>query len=244
MRGILAHRGFSSRYPENTMPAFRAALDSGAEGLEFDVQLTRDGIPVVIHDESLNRTGNVDKAVEDCTLKELRLVDVSYRYRGAMDPVPVPTLEEYFDLVRNRQFVTDIELKTGIREYPGIEEKVIEMVRAFGLSDRVLFSSFNHYTMLRCKNLAPEIPCGLLYDCRIAYPHRYVKALGLDYLHPWHVLLTSEELAAQEGSEGVINNPWTVDDPDRMKTLLSSPAVGYLITNCPDRALEVRSSLK
>ena len=240
MKKILAHRGFSSRYPENTMAAFIAAAECGADGVEFDVQLTRDGVPVIIHDESLLRTGGVDRAVEDCSLAELRKIDVSWKFREKTGPVPVPTLEEYFDFARDRAFLADIELKTGIREYPGIEKKVVEMIRAFGLEDRVLFSSFNHYTMLRCKEIAPEIPCGLLYDCRIAYPHRYARTLGVEYLHPWHVLLTPEELRAQEGEDGVPNNPWTVDDPERMKTLLESPAVYCLITNRPEEALRVR----
>ncbi len=238
---VLAHRGFSSRYPENTMAAFRAALECGADGVEFDVQLSGDGVPVIIHDESLRRTAGIDRAVEDCDLSELRAADVSGAFREETGPQPVPTLEEYFDLVRDRAFLSDIELKTGIREYPGIERRVVEMIRAFRLEDRVLFSSFNHYSMLRCREIAPEIPCGLLYDCRIAYPHRYARSLGVQYLHPWHVLLTPEELRTQEGEEGVPNNPWTVDDPDRMRVLLDSPAVYCLITNKPDLALRVRA---
>ena len=243
MNKVFAHRGFSSRYPENTMSAFRAALAIGADGLEFDVQLSRDGVPVIIHDESLLRTGGVDRAVEDCDLSELREIDVSYRQRGTVDPQPVPTLEEYFDLVEKADFITNIEPKTGIRTYPGIERKVTEMVRAFGLEDRIIFSSFNHYTLLTCKQLMPAVPCGILYDCRIVRPCRYAAGLGFDYIHPWEVCMTPEELSAC-GEDSMRCNPWTVDDPNRLRELLASPAVYAVITNKPDLALQIRGGSK
>lgn len=239
MAKILAHRGFSGKYPENTMLAFRQAIAAGAEGVEFDVQLTKDGVPVILHDESLLRTGGLDALIRDLTYEEAARLDLAGPYRGQVEPQRLPTLEEYFRLVKDLDFLTNIELKTSIFEYPGIEEKVIDLIRAYGLSDRVILSSFNHYSLLRVKALAPELPCGILYECRIAEPQDYARVHHMDYLHPHELFLTPEELE-KYAAAGIRANPWTVNDPNRMEELLSSPAVYAIITNHPDVALALR----
>ena len=131
------------------MLAFERALDLGADGAEFDVQLTKDGIPVVFHDESLLRITGEDRLIKDLTLSELKQYDLSYKFAGQCPVQRIPTLEEYFALVQNRAFFSILEFKTAIFEYDGIEQKVIDMIRAFGLSERIVLSSFNHYTLLR-----------------------------------------------------------------------------------------------
>ena len=166
----IAHRGFSSRYPENTMLAFERAIALGADGAEFDVQLTKDGIPVVFHDESLLRITGEDRLIKDLTLSELQKYDLSYRFAGQCPVQRIPTLEEYFSLVANYDFLNILEFKTAIFEYAGIEQQVIDMIRRFDLNGRIVLSSFNHYTLLRCKAIAPDLPCGILYECRIAEP--------------------------------------------------------------------------
>ena len=106
----IAQRGFSGRYPENTMLAFEKALEAGAEGIEFDVHLTKDGQLVIIHDELLDRTTDGKGLVADCTLEELRRLDASAGYKGV------------YRLILGRDCYTNIELKTGVIGYPGIEE--------------------------------------------------------------------------------------------------------------------------
>ena len=164
------------------MLAFARALDLGADGAEFDVQLTKDGIPVVFHDESLERITGDPRLIKDLTLEELQAFDLSYRFRGQCPAQRIPTLEDYFHLVQNHNFLSILEFKTAIFEYKGIEQTVIDMIRRFGLSDRIVLSSFNHYTLLRCKQLAPDLPCGILYECRIAEPQDYCKRLGIQFL--------------------------------------------------------------
>ena len=109
-----AHRGFSGKYPENTMLAFQKAYEAGADGIELDVQLTKDGQVVVIHDEKVDRTTNGTGLVRDYTLEELRKLDASYIYTGEMGFNPIPTFEEYCAWVAGTDLVTNIELKTGI----------------------------------------------------------------------------------------------------------------------------------
>lgn len=236
---VLAHRGFSARYPENTLLSFEKALDIGADGVEFDVQLTKDGVPVILHDENLLRTAGADLFVKDLSLEALRGYDVSARFSGAVPPQRVPTLAEYFQLVADRDFLTNIELKNAVYPYPGIEAAVIDLIRQYRLSDRVILSSFNHESLLRVKALAPELPCGILYECRIARPQQYAKNLNFQYLHPWEIFLDDAALDACDAA-GILANPWTVDDPARMRYFFERRGVYSIITNRPDLALSLR----
>ena len=235
----IAHRGFSSRYPENTMLAFSRALALGADGAEFDVQLTKDDIPVVFHDESLTRITGDSRLIKDLTLQELQTFDLSYRFKGQCPAQRIPTLEEYFALVQNHDFWSILEFKTAIFEYDGIERKVIDMIQRYGLRERIVLSSFNHYTLVRCKQIAPELPCGILYECRIAEPQDYCKRLGMQYLHPDYRFLDDAELTKYEAA-GVKTSPWTVDGDDEIRYLLSQPNIFAIMSNKPDRLLELR----
>ena len=154
---VFAHRGYSGKYPENTMLAFREAEKTGADGIELDVQLTKDGEIVIIHDETLERTTTGTGWVKDHTLAELKALDASIIKGTAYSPERIPTLEEYCRWVKDTKLVTNIELKTSIVYYPEIEEKTAEMVKAFGLEDRMIFSSFNHLSIVRMA-LSSTIP--------------------------------------------------------------------------------------
>ena len=221
------------------MLAFERALDLGADGAEFDVQLTKDGIPVVFHDESLLRITGEDRLIKDLTLSELKQYDLSYKFAGQCPVQRIPTLEEYFALVQNRAFFSILEFKTAIFEYDGIEQKAIDMIRAFGLSERIVLSSFNHYTLLRCKEIAPELPCGILYECRIAEPQDYCKRLGMQYLHPDYRFLSDSELAKYDAA-GVKASPWTVDGDEEIRYLLGQKNIFAIMSNKPDRVLALR----
>ncbi len=240
MKKILGHRGFSHRYPENTMLAFERAIETGCDGVEFDVQLSRDGVPVIIHDEDLNRVAGEDALVKDLTLAELQKLDVSYKFRDSLPPQRIPTLEEYLARVQNLPFLTNIEFKTAYCEYPGIEETVCAMVRAFGLEDRMIYSSFNHYTLLRLKKTAPAVPLGVLYGDRLAEPQDYAVKLGARYLHPMRLFLNDAEFKKYEKA-GVKTNPWTVDEEADIRTFLRAENVFAIITNRPDYAMGIRA---
>ncbi|MEA4870246.1 MAG: glycerophosphodiester phosphodiesterase [Christensenella sp.] len=235
----IAHRGFSSRYPENTMLAFERAIELGADGAEFDVQLTKDGVPVVFHDESLLRITGEDKLVKNLTLSELQKYDISYRFAGQCPVQRIPTLEEYFSLVQPHDFLSILEFKTAIFEYDGIEQQVIDQIRRFDLNGKIVLSSFNHYTLLRCKAIAPELPCGILYECRIAEPQDYCRRLGMEFLHPDYRFLNDFELRKYELA-GVKTSPWTVDGDEEIRYLLKQPNIFALMSNKPDRVIALR----
>ena len=237
MSKIFAHRGFSGNYPENTMLAFRKAVEIGVDGIELDVHLTKDNQLVIIHDEDIRRTGNGEGLVRDMTLEELRKFDYSARFSGVYGFNAIPTLKEYFDLVKDTAVITNIELKTGVFEYPTIEKRVIDMIREYGLEDRIILSSFNHYTILRCKEIAPDIKRGFLSESWLINYGKYTAENGVQCCHPIHYFLTDETVKEMHDA-GCEINTWTVNEYDDIKRL-SELGVDALIGNYPDRMIEL-----
>ena len=220
----IAHRGFSSRYPENTMLAFEQALKAGCDGMEFDVHMTVDGQIVIIHDETVNRTTNGKGAVGEMSLEQLRAFDAGSGER-------IPTLDEYLDLVAKLDIVSNIELKNSLVRYPGMEAIVVGKVRGRGLCERVIISSFNHFSVVECKSLAPEIRCGFLTGGWPINIGAYTRQHGIEYVHPEYRSLTGETIAEIHGN-GVAINAYTVNDPAAMRRLDSFNIAG-IITDDP-----------
>jgi glycerophosphoryl diester phosphodiesterase len=229
---IVAHRGYSGRYPENTMLAFKKAAEAGADEIEMDVQLTKDGIVVIIHDESVERVTGAKGWVRDFDFAELRKLDASSVFRGKYGFNPIPSLDEYFDWVKDTAIVTNIELKNSNFYYEGLEEKTIALVQKYGLEKRTIFSSFNHASLLKCKKLSPSIPCGVLVEQHVGGAGYYIKSNGLDFYHPAMKFL-NDEVVEDCKKYGVEINVWTVNDMDG---LLKAEAWGLrgIITNFPD----------
>ena len=164
MKNILvwAHRGASGIMPENTLPAFAKAVELGADGVELDIQMSADGEIVVIHDEMVDRTSDGKGWVKDFTLEQLRQLDVSYGHKE-LGHVCIPTMREVFELLKPTELTINIELKTGILDYPGMEEKILILTREYGFEDRVIYSSFNHYSILKIQKLDPSAKTAFLY---------------------------------------------------------------------------------
>src|SRR5699024_3263517 len=156
MRGdrmkIYAHRGFSATHAENTEAAFKACKDLDIEGIEIDVQHTRDKKVVILHDEYLNRLCGVNQFVKDMDYHELSKLTV---LNSTEHPL---LLEDYVDLMIDTDLVTNVELKTSIFEYPGIEQDVYEIFKHRNMLDRLLISSFNHESLLRFRAIDASIP--------------------------------------------------------------------------------------
>ena len=234
---IFAHRGASGTAPENTLEAFDLAARMGARGVELDVHICRSGELVVAHDETVDRVSNGTGRIADLSLSELKSLDFSRthpEYRNAR----LPLLSEVFQLLRPAGLEINIELKNSIIDYPDLERKVLEeAAREFDLS-RVIFSSFNHHSMLRMKMLAPSVPCGLLYEAALVRPWEYAEKLGMDAIHPHYseVLLSSDECAAAHDA-GIRVNTWTVNTPEDQDAVLKA-GVDILITNFPAQALK------
>ena len=236
---ILGHRGASGYAPENTLEAFRLAMQMGADGFELDVHMSRDGELVVIHDETLERTTNGKGLVRDHTLAQLQALDASCgmeAYRGAK----IPTLAQVFQLVQNTRHIVNVEIKTDEYFYPGIEQACVALAREMGVADRIIYSSFNHFTLLRLRELAPDAKLGMLFGDILLEPWEYAKALPVDYLHPMKMNMYLPGFAEHTQKAGYGINMWTINDPETM-TLCLEKGVG-IITNYPDLAVSLDPS--
>lgn len=206
----LAHRGYPKRYPENTMASFQAALDLGYSHLELDVQLTKDGYPVVIHDPTVDRTTGGKGRVADFTFAELRALDAG---RGQ----PIPGLAEVLQLAKGRAKV-DIELKQSGSLYPGLEEKVLETIGACGVHDQVFITSFDHYAIVRMRELDRAIELGLVLYGATPAVFPLARDIGARYVSVKHIYL-NDEFVGRCLEQGIQVIAWTVDDEADMRAL-------------------------
>lgn len=161
MMRLIAHRGASTLAPENTAAAFRKARDLGASAVEFDVQQTRDGALVVMHDTDFKRVSNLRKKLKDLTLSELKTIDIGSWFDAKFSAERVPTLGQVFGLVGGLQEI-HLEIKEGEKLYPGITEKILAEVDASGLKDKIVLSSFHRATVFRARELDPSVRIGYL----------------------------------------------------------------------------------
>lgn len=232
-----AHRGAAGHCPENTMIAFTRALELGATGIETDVQMTKDGHLVLIHNETLHHTTGSPEWVKDVTLAELASKEAGSWFHEDFRGEKIPALEQLLELVKPLDTIINLELKNGLIRYPEIERKVIEMVRRFGLAERVIISSFNHYSLVECKQIAPEIRTGILYMEGLYEPWNYAKRIGADALHAFQYAVVPE-LVAAASEHGMPYHPFTINEQSEMKALIQAGVAG-IITDYPDRLAEL-----
>ena len=197
------HRGNPARFPENTLPSFRSAIEAGVDIIECDVHLSSDGHPVVIHDHTLQRTTNGRGRVRNHTLAQLRSLDAGGGER-------VPLLEEVVDLARGRVGLA-IELKLLPVRYPGIDALVVDLLRRQGMVDQTSVISFQHGAVKRVKQLEPRIQTGVLEAVRRRRPLTVLRRAGADVYSPHYRLMTPELVESVHGAGGVVA-VWTVDD--------------------------------
>lgn len=234
---IFGHRGASGYAPENTLEAFRLAMDMGADGFELDVHMSRDGELVVIHDESVDRTTDGHGFVRDLTLAQLKALDASNHmdaYRGAK----IPTLAEVYDLIRDTHHIVNVEIKTDECFYPGMEEACLALAKEKGVEDRILYSSFNHHTLLKMRQLKPDVKLGMLFGDIMLRPWEYAKQLDVEYLHPMKMNIYVPGFVEGTLGAGYGINMWTIDDEPTMLECLKCGA--GIITNLPDVAVALR----
>lgn len=242
MTKIFAHRGASAYAPENTVEAFALAMEQGADGIELDVQMTKDGQVVVIHDETIDRVSDGTGAVRDYTLEELKKFHFSNHMENYENAV-IPTLKEVLDLIKSSNMLLNIELKTGIYWYPSLEEKTMELVKEAGMEDRVIYSSFNHYSIKKILELDSHAECAFLYSDVILNVDKYAKNTGVCGLHPAVYHLKMAEFLKEYQESGLKVRVWTVNKKEDMERFIKAD-LEAVITNYPDKALEIRNALQ
>ena len=223
----IAHRGYSERYPENTMPAFRAAMEAGAHMIELDIHMAKDGSLVVIHDETIDRTSNGAGMVKEMTLQELKAYDFGY-WKGP-ETAPIPSLEEVMDLCGDRTGL-NIEIKNCPGNYEGIEKELVGLMKKKGLRESVIVSSFDHYSLARIKEIDRSVRTGMLYDALWTTFRDEVKALDPYSLHPGIDVAFSGELRwAHE--RGLMIYPWVARDRATVERLMGTGWVDGIMVN-------------
>lgn len=242
---VWAHKGADWEAPENTLPSFERAVSYGADGIELDLQRTADGHLVVCHDETVDRTSDGTGEIARQELAALRTLDFSGGREG-FEGTRIPLLEEVFELIRPTSMVVNVELKDGVVLYPGMDEQAFQLASAMGLSDRVIFSSFNHDTVRHLHRVVPDVPTAILYGEPLADPWDYAARLGATAIHPFFATLTLRgdaartEIVDPAHAAGIAVNVWTVDEPDDIRTMIDL-GVDAVITNRPDLALTIRA---
>lgn len=235
---IIAHRGASSLAPENTFAAFDRALAGGADGIEFDLQLSKDNYPVVIHDENLERTTTGQGMVRDYDLADLKSFDAGSWFAAEFSGERIPTLDQLFKRYENSKLLFNLELKTSMTDNQGLEEAVLKCVAEFNLEKRVVISSFNHQSLVRCKELNPHIRTGMLYFEELESPWERALSLGCYSAHPFFYYLQEAEVIEGFKNHNLPVYTWTVNDPEQMEYLVKNE-IDAIITDYPQVLSEI-----
>ena len=213
---VFAHRGYSSKYPENTMLAFEKAIDIGADGIEVDVHKSKDNKLVIIHDEDIERTFKGHGRVCDFTLKELKEFENKEVNFSKNIKCSIPTLEEVLELLKDKEdIVLNIELKTDVISYKEIESDVIKIIERYNMENRIILSSFNHKSIKKCKEINPSIKTGMLYKYKLSDPIKMAKEIKADGIHP-NAKLVTKELIVESHKNNIKVNSYTVNSSNIM----------------------------
>jgi glycerophosphoryl diester phosphodiesterase len=239
---IIAHRGYSAKYPENTLAAFRACANLSIYGVEFDVHLTKDQQVVVIHDEAINRTSNGIGFIKDMTLQELRQFDYGGWFSEEFKGEKIPTLQEVLNVFRGTDFRVNIELKSDIFVYDRLEELVLQEVELLQMMDQVIISSFDHEAVARVARLAPNVENATLFVNTILNVADYQQSIPAKALH---VALPSavRRPIAEAIEKGSLVRVYTVNNVEHA-LLLMNTGVDAIFTDEPELMLAFLSERK
>jgi glycerophosphoryl diester phosphodiesterase len=236
---VFAHRGASAHAPENTLAAFELALAHGANGVELDVKLSADGEVVVIHDATIDRTTGEKGHVSKLTLAALRELDAGSFFSEEFRGEKIPTLAEVFETIGRRTLI-NVELTNYSTRNDGLANKVCDLVKRFGLEERILFSSFLSSNLKRTRGLLPDVPRGLL--ALGGWMGWWARSFGFNFgdyqaLHPNLEDVSPRQVARVHRLKRRVL-VWTVNTSDDMRRLISWGVDG-IFTDEPKLATEV-----
>lgn len=235
---VFAHRGAKMVAPENTIPAFEQAIALGAHGVELDVQCSKDGVLVVMHNFTVDETTTGKGRVADLTAAELGKLDAGSHFDKKFAKTGVPTLEEVLEVTAGK-LKLNIEIKTqdpmGGREV----DPLVELIAKYNLYDQVIVSSFNPITLIKLRHVDPQVALGLLYWGQ-QLP-AFLREIWLspilrpEAFHPHHTLIDEEYMVWANAVPAAVNT-WTVNDPVEAQRL-AALGVDTIITDVPDTIL-------
>ena len=210
---IFAHRGLPVKFAENSLEGFRYAAKHGAEGVEFDVHMTKDKVPVVMHDEEIDRTTDGSGYIKDYTLNEIRKFHLK-------NGEPVPMLRELFEILQDKDLYINLEFKINKIHDKGIEAIVLALVKEYRFVHPIIFSSFNYQTLKNCQQIDPHQQYCFLTKVPVIFPQRFVRKNHFAAIHP-HWYLPSK----------ITQRIWTVDNPKLAKKYMKRGVAGIFTNN-------------
>ena len=239
---VLAHRGANKRAPQNTVPAFKKAVEFNADGIETDVHLSKDGKIVICHNYDIDATSNGKGLISDYTCDELKKFDFGSYFSEDFKGVTLPTISEMLDVVKDMKLI-NIEIKAP-KQKNDLVKRTIEEVRKYGLQDKVIISCFNPECIRESKEIDPEIRTGLLYEDDdlgkeiMAFGvEKYCAQLNANAAHPMRTLITEEEVKRLHALNMAVN-VWTVNEKEDILRL-AEWEVDSLISDIPDYVIDV-----
>jgi glycerophosphoryl diester phosphodiesterase len=236
---VVAHRGFSGAAPENTLAAFSKAIEVGSDMIELDIQLSKDGRIVVMHDEALERTTNGRGKVVDHTLKELKKLDAGSSFGAQFPGERIPTLQEVLDLAKGRVLV-NIEIKNpthGLYPITELADKALKEVKKAGMLGRVIFSSFNPVSIEFIRETEPRAWVAFLFHRPWSSLSELTGGKEYEVLNLRNIHLSKEKIARIR-KEGMKVNVYTVNTDEELEHFVKWEVDG-IITNYPDRLIRI-----
>lgn len=230
---IFGHRGASAYAPMNTIPAFELAHKQGADAVELDVHLTKDGALVVVHDFFVDKTTDGEGEVAEMTLEDIKSLDAGAWFAPEFRGIEIPTLDEVFEVV-GKKLLINVEIKSLSASADGTEEAVAQCIQRHAMQERVIVSAFNPKVLKRFRPLMPDLPLGYLLspEAMVGSTQVVVNPHSYDASHLNHELITDSQMAwAKE--HGHIVNVWTVNDPARARQLALKGVHG-IMSDYPD----------
>lgn len=245
---IIAHRGAMGYAPENTISAFKMAIELGADALELDLRQTKDSIPVALHDATVDKSTNGKGSVSNFNFKDLQKLDAGSWFDKKFSGEKIPSLQEVINVL-NDSTILIIELKGGNETYPGIEERVVSVVKENEIESRTILKSFDPNVLRRLREIEPNIPLcyvyafripwlGLLIDSGISFGSIY--NIDAEYLQP-HRFFLSESFVKDAQSKGFKIISWGVNSTEAIIESLDYDVDG-IETDYPDLVLEQMKS--
>ena len=210
---VFAHRGLPVKFAENSLQGFKYAVEHGAEGVEFDVHLIKDKVPVVMHDETLDRTTNGTGYIKDYTLNEIRKFHLE-------NGEPVPLLSELFEILQDKDLYINLEFKTNKIHDVGIEVIVLSLAKQYHFVHPIIFSSFNYQTLKNCQKIDAQQQYCFLTKMPIPFPAHFIAKNHFAAIHP-HWYLPSK----------ITQRIWTVDKVSTAKKYFKLGIAGIFTNN-------------
>lgn len=239
---VISHRGANIYAPQNTLPAFEKSIAIGVDGFETDIHITKDDKLVLCHNYTIDETSNGKGSIAEMTLEGLEHYDFGSYFSPKFKGTKIPTIDEFLSLVERTDIsVLNIELKSPGETETAIVKETISRVKAHGLFDRLIISSFDPKLLIEAKEIDETCKTGFLYSPTksityknklISRPVEFAKSINADALHPLYIFV-DERYVENAHNAGLMVNPWTVDSVRSIEKMIKSGVDG-IITNFPD----------